>query len=574
MDNQLLPVILAMMGGGGGGGKREDGSSSWTAWWTHIACMLTTVVLARIVGSHAARTFAKETSEAVIVFVASFLSSVRQGSRWWPYEMRSVTELHGSFSVRGSDFDGCIVTHEFRAVAWRLFETMKAAGTPMRVMTFVTDRRSQRGGGGGGIGTGREDVESFAVPLPRENGGKLRLRSTKKEGARDQSAIDARITWSSNAEVDRFGSAIVTNSCTIHLGGVYEVIDAYVRACVADYTEESQKTKVSSFVARLTEVTPGRSPVYTLYPRVPSELSLHTRVKGTATAMLAGICERHARGFPKMVRFGQSESTAMLFHGAPGTGKTTAILKYAKHLELMLGKDVYIMIVDASMVTKVETLREIVMSNSYNGMYIPPEQVVLVFEEIDCGVWGDILRRRDGGAPPSRRQARKKGRKTRKTKATAPAAAPHMDGVVVDGGDHEDDERGGGGGEEKDTESAFDKELALSDFLEIMDGLQKRPRKTIIATTNHPDHLDPAICRPGRFGTPIEFGPLKTEEVCEMYEGWHDGELLPAEVVRLVRDGAFTQAEVGRLLQMYQGDEREDREALFTELTEGRWNSG
>jgi len=524
--------------------------------------MLTTVVLARVVGSHAARTFARETGEAAIVYVAGMFS------RLWTYDPPSVRELHATFSVRGSDFEGCIVTQEFRAVAWRLFQTMKNEGTPMRVMTFVTKRKPRRGGGGGS--PDNEEVESFAVPLPRQDGGKLRLRSPGGEG------LDARITWSSNTEADRFGAPIVIHSCSLQLRGAYEAIDAYVRACVADHAEESKKTKVASFVARLTEVTPGRSPVYTLYPRVPSELSLHTRVRGTATASLAGICERHARGFPKMVRFGQSESTAMLFHGAPGTGKTTAILKYAKHLERMLGgKDVYIIVVDASMVTKVETLREIVMSNTYNGMYIPPEQVVLVFEEIDCGVWGDILRRRDGeregGDPtqqhhrqPATERLRGGGNKRKKR------ASPHTDEDDDDDGEARGG-AGGGGEQGHDTESAFDKDLTLSDFLEIMDGLQKRPRKTIIATTNRPEHLDPAIRRPGRFGTPIEFGPLKTEEVCEMYEGWHDGQELPAAVVALVRDGAFTQAEVGRMLQQYQSEEDEDRRALFAELTEGRW---
>jgi transitional endoplasmic reticulum ATPase len=47
----------------------------------------------------------------------------------------------------------------------------------------------------------------------------------------------------------------------------------------------------------------------------------------------------------------------------------------------------------------------------------------------------------------------------------------------------------------------------VSQLLVLMDGLSARGRSLIIATTNCPDYLDPAILRPGRIDRKIFMGP-------------------------------------------------------------------
>jgi transitional endoplasmic reticulum ATPase len=47
----------------------------------------------------------------------------------------------------------------------------------------------------------------------------------------------------------------------------------------------------------------------------------------------------------------------------------------------------------------------------------------------------------------------------------------------------------------------------VAQLLAIMDGLKSRGKVVVIAATNIPNHLDPALRRPGRFDREIEIGP-------------------------------------------------------------------
>lgn len=41
--------------------------------------------------------------------------------------------------------------------------------------------------------------------------------------------------------------------------------------------------------------------------------------------------------------------------------------------------------------------------------------------------------------------------------------------------------------------------MTLSDILNVLDGIHEPQGRIIVMTTNHPDALDPALIRPGRF---------------------------------------------------------------------------
>ncbi|MFB6197268.1 MAG: AAA family ATPase, partial [Halobacteriaceae archaeon] len=507
MDN-VLPLVLAMSNNnsrpqtsaGPGGGESDGGA------WKHFLFTTLTLILANVLGGSGLRWLLQDASRcakrAMTLVLARFLSR----------RSTSVVHLEARYSTMAGSFDSSSLTREFKAVSWHVFDFVKMSGTPVCVKSVIT-------GGSRRMGL----MEKFDVPVPLDNGA---------TSLRVADGVDVAIEWKSDVrdgDPARLPSEVHT--AKIRLSGRFEDVDGFVRKCVERYAEEEKKTTMPSSIGRIVCVQADCRPTYKFEPRPASDLSLHTRVEGTPTARLAAMCRRHARGYPKMVQFGQSECTSLLLHGAPGTGKTTAIMKYAKELELQLRKPVYVIQVDASMVTKVETLREIVMSNTYNGMYIPPEQVVVVFEEIDCGKWGAMLRRRTDVASPSvsssagdqKGKKKHKKKKMTRTRTRMTAAARHACDADADGYDNtasEDDWNGSDDESGADGDSAFDKDLTLSYFLEIMDGLQKRPRKTYVATTNHPEFLDPAVCRPGRFGKPLEFLPLLTEEVCEMFEGW------------------------------------------------------
>ncbi len=61
-----------------------------------------------------------------------------------------------------------------------------------------------------------------------------------------------------------------------------------------------------------------------------------------------------------------------------------------------------------------------------------------------------------------------------------------------------------------------DDSLNIGTFLELMDGISVRKNRVVIAITNHPNHLDPAILRPGRFDVIINLNSLDKEHV-KMY---------------------------------------------------------
>lgn len=57
------------------------------------------------------------------------------------------------------------------------------------------------------------------------------------------------------------------------------------------------------------------------------------------------------------------------------------------------------------------------------------------------------------------------------------------------------------------------KKLTLGCFLDAMDGISSTEDRVVIAMTNHPEHLDPAILRPGRFDIIINMNNLDTEQM-------------------------------------------------------------
>ena len=61
-----------------------------------------------------------------------------------------------------------------------------------------------------------------------------------------------------------------------------------------------------------------------------------------------------------------------------------------------------------------------------------------------------------------------------------------------------------------------DDSLNLSDFLNILDGLEELNEKMIIFTTNHPEKIDPALIRPGRIDFKFEFKRMSKKSILDM----------------------------------------------------------
>ena len=67
--------------------------------------------------------------------------------------------------------------------------------------------------------------------------------------------------------------------------------------------------------------------------------------------------------------------------------------------------------------------------------------------------------------------------------------------------------------EEDKKDDSKQEKLTIGGFLESLDGVSSNKGRVVIAITNHPDHLDPAILRPGRFDIIINMVSLDNESI-------------------------------------------------------------
>ena len=215
----------------------------------------------------------------------------------------------------------------------------------------------------------------------------------------------------------------------------------------------------------------------------------------------------------------------MLFRGAPGCGKTSCIKAIARRT----GRHIVI-IPTGRMLTAdpdrfVDVLKEIMLSPQIGDLEVPLDKRLYVFEEADT--WQDLLEARQMQAPV---QSMGRGNHPDASGVLAgllkQAQRPHLVGQHVLGG-----------------------------LLELMDGIVEMPGRMCIMTTNHPEKLDPAMTRPGRFGdVNIEFKRYTREDVANMYRAWFDAPLPTAVFARLT-DHVWCQADLGQLFESTGGHE-------------------
>jgi len=116
----------------------------------------------------------------------------------------------------------------------------------------------------------------------------------------------------------------------------------------------------------------------------------------------------------------------------------------------------------------------------------------------------------------------------------------------------------------------------VSQLLTLMDGLKSRGKVIVIAATNRPDAIDPALRRPGRFDREIEVGVPDKQGRKEILQIHTRGMPLEpdydkAAVLRILREmkskGSFDEKRLDSLIRKVEEakDEREVREALKSE---------
>ncbi len=234
-------------------------------------------------------------------------------------------------------------------------------------------------------------------------------------------------------------------------------------------------------------------------------------------------------------RLGINDGLGLLFYGEPGTGKTSTIKAIAKYM------DMDIILVPMNQLKTKKAFEDFFYTKTYNGT-IPFEKRIYVFEEIDCNGWANIVRNRDYGATP-----------IAPAPVTVATTTAGQQPVII----FNDREK-----ERKKTLSEDNEPMSLGALLECIDGLIEAPGRIIIMTTNHPDHLDPALRRPGRIDMEIEFKRLRSSDIALIYQQMYDEEM-PLDISESIPDYKYTQADVSRMLFKH----HQDPSAFIEEIT-------
>jgi mitochondrial chaperone BCS1 len=221
----------------------------------------------------------------------------------------------------------------------------------------------------------------------------------------------------------------------------------------------------------------------------------------------------------KYKALGLPETLGILFHGQPGTGKTSCIKAIAQYLDMSL------IIVPMNQIKTKKRLEELFFSERIRT---PQEKRIYVFEEIDCNGWENIVRERS----LIKEEVEEESNEKALVETITNAIQARKNKIQKD----------------KDEDK-----LTLGGILEIIDGLVECPGRVIIMTTNHKEHLDSALLRPGRIDIEIEFKKLRYPHIAQIYKKWY-GKKMEDFYAEDIPDYKYSQAEISQLLFKYEND--------------------
>jgi len=309
---------------------------------------------------------------------------------------------------------------------------------------------------GAGVGGERIPSVDIAVPMPIWKGDDGFYVYVKGQ-------MDDDVTFYSDS-----GKAL--SDCTQHLRAFKERASQYAK-------EKDRNRNISHIREFNTKETRDLG-------QVEANRSLDTMFfsqKESIVRMLTAFKEKTL--FPKHLPI--DNKLGILLHGPPGTGKTGFIAAMAN----FLGRN--IMLIHTSQIKRRKHLDDIFEYD--NSRYI------FVFEEFDCmpGIQRRLEADEKGGTGGTVTNSNNSNSdKSDDMKQMDPTAYAIM---LMAQKEKSDDIMA----EYREDRAAEKDKVDLHYLLTKIDGLQSANDRIIVATTNYPDRIDPALLRPGRFGVQL-----------------------------------------------------------------------
>ncbi|KAG9304306.1 hypothetical protein G9A89_019868 [Geosiphon pyriformis] len=210
-------------------------------------------------------------------------------------------------------------------------------------------------------------------------------------------------------------------------------------------------------------------------------------------------------------RIGMPYRRGILLYGKPGTGKTSLI----NAISAELNRDLYFV-----------NLKNIKFDNELSAAFsgVPANQII-VLEDVDT-------------------MTRVVHRRSRKTKTIISDSSGNSGSVVS----KDDDKPKGIGPDSSD--------FTLSTFLSCLDGHILSEGTIIIMTTNHVEHLDPAVIRPGRMDLRLDLGYCTRYQINKMYRTILEDSnaQFPPELLEIIPERVLPPCEVMMNMVLYRND--------------------
>jgi hypothetical protein len=197
----------------------------------------------------------------------------------------------------------------------------------------------------------------------------------------------------------------------------------------------------------------------------------------------------------------------LLLHGPPGTGKSACILAMANYLQ----RDVLLVDMKA-LNTKAEL--DTVFRPELRDERFTLHNTIIVLEEIDVllGVLGSRDTCGTSGGPAGTGGAASGNNENKEAQCIADKLLELSLKAT------EKKERDRLFDEYKKAKSEVSTRIDLAYLLLKLDGLESAEGRCIVATTNHPGKLDPALLRPGRFDYKLLLSFATPEDIADMLQ--------------------------------------------------------